>query len=485
MRVQLILSTKYWQKVGLTDEFLAERLGQLEGWIYTYLLPPFDGTGGIGGPVATYWASSPYAIGPYVMNSYGIIRGLCARAADGPDARARAEKFALFYLRIQDPTSGLFISSWGETPFIPLGLVQQASVVAALWDLHRVWPNNEVAKIAERGWKACIRHPTMKRLWNVYNQALRACEALILRAWAWGDSYPLKQDRQILQRVGRMILSAQWPDDGSIVAGAIPQSASDDRIIMPYQGKCLYPLILLGEVLQAPQYIEAARKLADFILRIMDVEQEYLLPGSFLPKGRRLRTARWFYRGRYIWPWMEPVLQQYRRWQIADWYFNPRPRWIARGFDTARGLFYLGQVLDEERYKLAAIRMVREALRYQSPIGGIRNTLGFFGRDPQEIGGLVWQDALPIPRWNSYAIQFLHELLSGTPLRSPIVPSTDAYDEVKLAYGCTLFETADEVKLTDASGKQIWMIRKGFRWGRPFKPALDWNEGAAVNNEYR
>ncbi len=154
----------------------------IEGWISTYFLPPFDGSGGIGGPIATYWASSPYMSGPYVMNSYGLIRGLCARAGDDEsgEARLRAENLASYYLRSQDPTTGIVVCCGGEKPFEGNGLIQQASVVAALWDLHRVWPNPEVDQVAQKCWQACLRHPLMRFHWTVHNQALRATEALML-----------------------------------------------------------------------------------------------------------------------------------------------------------------------------------------------------------------------------------------------------------------------------------------------------------------
>ena len=137
----------------------------IEGWMSTYCLPPFDGSGGIGGPIATYWTSSPYMAGPYVMNSYGLIRGLCSRARDtnAEAARLRAEQLALFYLRSQDPTSGFVVCCWGEEPFRGNGLVQQASVAAALWDLHSNWPDPDVARAAQRCWEACLTHPNMPR----------------------------------------------------------------------------------------------------------------------------------------------------------------------------------------------------------------------------------------------------------------------------------------------------------------------------------
>jgi|GEM_PF-2551429 len=454
-------------------------VARVEGWLATYMLPPFDGSNGIGGPIATYWASSPYMAGPYVMNSYGVIRGLCSRAGDenAEEARARAEKLALYYLRSQDPTTGLFVCSWGETPFVRLGLVQQASVVAALWDLHRVWPNKELAEAAEKGWRACLQHPATRNGWTVHNQALRACEALILKIWARGDARPLPDERALLQRIGQQVVKAQWPDS-SAVAGALSQSLSDDRVIMPYQGKCLTPLVMLAEILEDSLYLEVALRLARFILSAM--AHSRLLPGEYIPQGRGVKQTRRFYSLRHILPKVEPWLRQYRRQNISGWRFNPWPKWIARGLDTARGLYHLGRAVGEELYTQAAIEMVREVLRYQSPLGGLRNTLGFFGEDPEVLGGLVWQDVVPIPRWNSYAVQFLHELAVGTRVLPPAQLNQDSRDEVELVGGKVLVETIKELCLLGPDGREIWRLNKGKRWARPFRLVSEWDERAAA-----
>ncbi len=420
--------------------------------------------------------------GPYVMNSYGMIRGLCARAGDenAGDSRRRAENLALYYLRCQDRTTGKFECCWGETPFSGNGLIQQASAVAALWDLHRIWPQAELAGAARQCWQNCLTSPSMRFHWTVHNQALRACEALILGIRARGDSRPDPAEKALLQMVGRRVSEAQWGNE-TPVAGAISQSLSHDDFIMPYQGKCLNPLVMLAELLEAPVYLEVAQRLADFILQNLTAGGEGpLLSGQYVAQGPGLRRGRRLYRARHLWSGLEPVLRRYRRQQITHWQFGTRPRWIARGLDTARGLDHLGKALGEERYREAAEAMVQEALHYQTPLGGLRNTLGFFGEDPQEGEGRVWQDAAAIPRWNSYAVQFLHELASGTPVIPPILPGQNEWDEVPLKNNLTLRETGEELSLTDREAKVVWTLRKGQRWGRPFRPVSRWDEGAVA-----
>jgi hypothetical protein len=456
----------------------------IEGWMSTYFLPPFDGSGGIGGPIATYWASSPYMAGPYVMNSYGVIRGLCARGGDANagDIRLRAEMLALYYVRCQDPTTGLFICSWGEDPFSGYGLVQQASVVAALWDLHRLWPDKDVEKAARLGWKACFTCPALHHIWNVNNQILRCGEAVILGVRARGDSKPAGEEKALLERIGHQVAQSQWGED-SPVNGAISQALSNDDIILPYQGKCLTPLVMLAESLGDPLYLEVARRLADFIVKNLRSAGMPLISGQHRAEGAMLSQARRIYKLRRLIPFAEPSLRKYRKKKTTHWHYNPWPKWIARGLDTARGLFHLGQALGEEIFTRAALEMVRESLKYLTPLGGMRNTLGFWREDPENMGGMAWQDAVAIPRWNSYAIQFFHELASGTPVLPPRLPEVNQRDEVELAGDVKLIETREELRLVTPENDILWQLRKGHRWGRPFRQVPKWNEGGVATGQ--
>jgi len=454
---------------------------QVEGWMTTYDMPPFDGSGGIGGPLATFWASSPYVAGPYLMNAYGMIRGLCARAKDDPTsaARLRVENLCLYYLRSQDPTSGVFICATGEDPLSGYGLVQQLSVVAALWEVHRLWPHRDLARAADRCWQACVHDPGQNYLWTVANQALRGCEALILGIQARGEANPTPGERTFLDSVGRTVRESQWPSH-SPLGGAISQALHNDYIIMPYQGKCLTPLVMMAQALRDERYLDMARRLADFIHTNMAGGGPGLIKGQYPPRFKDPEKVRWLYRSRYLFPFLERSLRTYRRSNLTGWQHNPWPQWIARGFDTARGFYHLGRALQDSHYVEIGLGMVREAMNFQSPLGGFRNTLGFFGEDPDQSGGWVWQDATPIPRWNSYAVQFLHELAAGENYLEPIKPSPGTRDRVRLADGRVLLETDTELSLIDAEARPIWKLRKGFRWGKPFRPIAQWNEGAVV-----
>jgi hypothetical protein len=256
---------------------------------------------------------------------------------------------------------------------------------------------------------------------------------------------------------------------------------------MPYQGKCLNPLIMLAKFLDEPIYLDIARRLADFIGRNMDttgVDGPWLC-GKYAGEGDDLAKARGLYRFRRLFPFLEPNLRRLRQQKIERWQLNPWPRWVARGLDTARGLFHLGQTLGEPHYRNLALAMVQKALKFQTPLGGLRNTVGFFGESPHDIGGLVWQDAAAMPRWNSYAVQFMHELAVGTPVLQPVRLSEDSQDMVALAGNETLTETVHELRMVDGHGEVVWRLHKGHRWGRPFRPMSQWNEGGSFSGRCR
>ena len=298
---------------------------------------------------------------------------------------------------------------------------------------------------------------------------------------ARGDTKPNPKERALLRGVGRQVAQAQWPDDAPM-AGAIPQSLSDDGLIMPYQGKCLNPLLMLAKFLDDPLYLDMARRLADFIGRNMEAAggDGPLLCGKYSGKGDGVARAQRLYRFRRLFPFLEPSLRRLRQNRIQHWGLNPWPQWVARGLDTARGLYHLGQDLQESRYSSLALAMVEKALQFQTPLGGLRNTVGFFGENPADLGGLVWQDAAAIPRWNSYAVQFLHELSVGTPIIEPIIPDPALRDEVALASNSHLCETVQELRLMGPT-EELWRIRKGYRWGRPVRPIFQWCEGGSAD----
>jgi hypothetical protein len=318
----------------------------------------------------------------------------------------------------------------------------------------------------------------------VHNQALRSCEALILGIYARGETKPREEEKILLERVGNQVAKAQWAEP-SHLAGAVSQACWDDNFIMPYQGKCLNPLIMLAEILDNSLYLTVAKRLADFLLKnITSGEDNPFIKGQYIAKGKRLPIYKKIYSLHRFSPFLESWLRRFRQRGIEQWQHNPWPQWLARGFDTARGLYNLGKVLKEEQYCRAALAMVEASLRYQSPLGGLRNTIGFFGEDPALQQGLSWQDVAPITRWNSYAVQFLHELAVGSPVLPPAKPEPDCQDIVRLANELTFIETPREVRLVAADQRPLWQVRKGNRWGRPFK-GVQKGEGAAAVGRLR
>jgi len=455
-------------------ETLAVGLSRLEGWLSTYYCYPGDGRGGIGGPIATYWASSAYTAGPQIMNVYGVVRGLCCRAGDvgGEAALRRAASLVDYLLQIQDSSTGLFICSGGETPFTPPGLIHQASAVAALWHYAIITGEPEVIAAANRGWQACVTQRSLQSSWIVINQALRACTAAILGMQA--DAITEVEARAIVTRVVTIAADMQYKDEA--VAGAIPQSKADDSIIMPYQGKCLEPLVQVFLSFGDERALQTAIRLADFVVAHGEPGTG-LVRGALLPEGKLLAQGRCAYRLRLVAPFAERPLRSLRQRMIKAWRAVHWPIWIARSADTARGLWKLARVTGNDVYLRTAHSMLDAMLACQTLLGGIRNSRGFFGTDPAQDGP-SWQDVAPIPRWNAYLVHWLHELLQGTSVRDPELPAEDARDEVALAEDATLVETKSSLTLLRPDSSVAWSLRKGHRWGWPFRQVQEWDEGS-------
>lgn len=453
----------------------------IERWLKTYALPPFDGSGGIGGPVATFWASSPYYVGPYVMNIYGIITGYCKRKNDDNFEKIHfmLQKFGEFYIKIQDPTTGMFISSWGEDPFIPAGLIQQSSVIIALYNLYITTSSPEFLQSADLGLKACLENPFLKKLRSVSNQALRFCEALLLNEKIYGHNKYKSLVRKIINQIKKIQLVK--PD---FLKGAIPQSIFNPQIILPYQGKCLYPLVKIWEAYNSEDALDISINLGNFILKTLEIIYEktghYFIGGVYIPQRRYDKLIDCFLKIRKIIPSLSVQLHNIKVLTIKDWIFNIYPLWIARSADTARGLYWLGKATQEKKYIVSAFRLLNEILKFRSPLGGIRNTIGFYGFLPKQSIAFVWQDLLPIPRWNNYVIQFLHELAVGKPIVILEDLNEDLKDEFYTINNEKIIEDKFSVRCIDNTHNTKWIIKKGKRWGLPFREVKDWDElGAA------
>ncbi|MCM8807630.1 MAG: hypothetical protein NC926_06785 [Candidatus Omnitrophica bacterium] len=453
----------------------------IERWLKTYLLPPFDGSGGVGGPVATLWASSPYYVGPYVMNVYGSLMGLIKRKNDKnfKEIYPMLEKFGEFYIRIQEPTTGIFISNWGEDPFIPAGLVQQSSVVVALYNLYMTNNLPEFIKSADLGLKACLENPFFKSLRNVINQALRFCEALLLNQEIYDHSKYKSLLREIIQQIKKLQFTE--PD---LLKGALPQSLFNPQIILVYQGKCLYPLVKIWATYRMEDAIDIAVKLGNFILNTLEMIYKktgyYLVGGIYIPQRRFSKLIDYFSKIRKVFPFLSISLNRLKVLSIKDWIFNIYPIWIARSADTARGVYWLGKVTGEKKYIDSAFKILNDILKFKSPLGGIRNTIGFYGFLPSQKNPFVWQDLLPIPRWNNYVLQFLNELSVGKPIVILEDLSENINDEFYTINNEKIVEDKFSVKCVNNNQRLNWIIKKAKRWGLPFRHVEDWDElGAA------
>jgi len=453
-------------------EKLEKSLQRLEGWYSTWFTNNDNGRSGVGGLIATLWGSSWYACIPHIMNIVGVIRGLCYRANDknGEHAVNRASNLIEFLLRCQDPTTGIFSAGWGDIPFKKTGLIHQTSAVAALWSFFKVTQDPEVRECAEKATKRLDKCDS----WNVINQVLRHLETIILMC----ESLDLSKNnryKKYLEEKGKWILSLQFKDRE--IKGAFPQALSGETVFSCYQGKCLKPLISLGTFLGDDAYIDSAIRLGEFIKQklLVRTDQGLLLNYGFEPSGSNLKLWRKIYKLRRVLPFIEKWVKKARIRAIDTWQFSQYPMWIARSADTALGFYKLYEVTNDSQWLGISLDMINAILSYQTPLGGIRNTLGFWGI--YENDNLVWQDVAPITRWNAYVIELLHYLLKGRKVLMPIRPSEDLKDRVRLMGNQIYEETVLRVSLRDSNNRILWTVNKKSRWGRPRIPYMKWDEG--------
>lgn len=456
---------------GIPYDLLEEVLGKLEGWYESWHIRNSDGSEGVGGLVATLWNSSWYTCLPHVLNVTAVVRGLCHRAGDksGQTTMQRAAALVKFLMNSQDPVSGYFVPAWGDIPYRSTGLIHQTMAAAALWDFYGVAGDEDVKQAATKAYKVLDKCAG----WNVVNQVLRHLETTILMLQVLDESDDEKS-RRYLQDTGKRILSLQFHEGK--MKGAYPQGWACDNIYSCYQGKCLSPLINIGQFLGQEIYIASAIELADFIERELLVETEFgpLLGYGFNPAGVHTRKWQKAYKLRKVFSFTEKILRHQRILSIDDWQYYKYPVWVARSADTAFGLFLLYEATEDKRWLSLAVRMTHAIVAFQTPLGGIRNTMGFFGGEKNT----VWQDIASVTRWNAYVIHLFHYLLKGRKVKGPCKPASDSLDEVILKDGKIYVETMSEVFLKDHQNTLFWKVRKGHHWGRPRIPYKDWDEGA-------
>lgn len=456
----------------LEYEVLEKSLSRLEGWYSTWFTNNDDGKSGVGGLIATLWGSSWYACVPHILNVVGTIRGLCYRFDDenGDRALNRAAKLIEFLLKCQDPTTGFFTAGWGDIPYKKTGLIHQTFAIAALWSFFKVTQDTEVRKCAERATKIldkCIS-------WNVINQVLRNLETIIIMCESL-DLSKNNEHKKYLGKKGKWILSLQFKDGE--MKGAFPQALSDETVFSCYQGKCLIPLVSLGTFLSDDTYIDSAIRLGKFIKQklLIRTDQGLLLNYGFEPSGNNLKLWRKLYKMRRLFAFTEKWLRKGRLSAIDTWRFSKYPVWIARSADTALGFYKLYEVTNDSEWYNISLNIIKAILAHQTPLGGIRDTQGFFGKF--ENNNLVWQDVAPITRWNAYVIQLLHYLLRGKKVCAPIMPSENSVDKVLLSNNQIYEETTSTVSLKDGNNRILWTVNKSSRWGRPRIPYMEWDEG--------
>jgi len=451
-------------------------LQRIENWFYTYAYSPYDGSNGFGGPIATYWSSSNIKIGPYPLTSCGLIRGLNNRknSPNSDIAKKRIEPLLEFFLKTQDKTSGIYYSGWGEDGFTQPGLIQQSSILSAIYEYLLTWgEDRELIQSANLGWNACFQFSTLNRGFKISNQALRFCEATIFKSLVLDNNPEKEKTLKIATDIAKSIIENQFSNHQFL--GAFPQGKWNHSIIFPYQGKCISPLIEIYKATKNEFILDSAIKLIDYIIKHSSENDDYfLINGSIIPKLNK--SNNYLLKFRHIFPFFEEKLHKLYKESIFEWSSYQYPYWIARSADTTNGIYQAGKVLGSSKFLNFSHQMVNEILKYQTEIGGIQNTIGFFGYASSLP---FWQDVLPIPRWNSYVIQLLNQIVSSEPVKSPEEIKEKSLN-IKIVDG-ELFEDKEKVVLYLDNGKIKWSYVKNKRWGVNNHMIEKWDEKAFAN----
>ena len=388
-----------------TTTTVANTLGRLLGYLRTWQNP--DGL--FGGTIATWWNSTLETAVPHPMNHFPMILGFLElhrggvrlggeTGVGGGDWLAEARRVGDGLVASILP-DGMLRNAWGDIPRRRTGTVHFAAPALALAELHADSREDRHLDGARRLLKTIETRWMMGRINydGVANQGLKWCEAMLAYARETGE-------RQYFDHavwLARKTLDLQIRHGPC--AGAIYQSRGDQHLISVYQGKCLAPLVRLYEATDDATFLDAAERLAKFLLERQapqGVFINYLEPQGTLYWLTCQAFVRFDYR---IFRRRVPM---YRLWQplIRGWHEIPYPSFIARAGDSLRGLWLLSKHKPE--FGEAALRLTERLLAYQLPHGGIPNTVGYYG----DAGREDWQDVCCPTRWNVYAFLLLATL---------------------------------------------------------------------------
>jgi hypothetical protein len=430
---------------------IGEALLRLSGYLSTWQ----NSEGLYGGLIATWWSSTLETAVAHPMNQYPIILGFLELHKTGVGnmdwlTKARQAGDGLLSLVESD---GSLKNSWGDIPGKTTGTVIFAGPALALSQLYLASGEDKYLKGAGKLLDYIDRNFSVmgRNFDGVTNQAFKWCEAMISYRRAAGDERFLKRANAL----GRVYLPEQIKKGP--MAGAFYQGRSDDRLITVYVGKCITPLIRLYQETGSAQFLDAAVKASQYILR-QESERGIFL-NYHMPSGRCYQLAGRIPRFDYLIFRRRGAVHRLWHLFISGWRRVEYPSFIARSGDTLRGVWLTSAYAPGLRPE--ATRLVERFLGYQYQNGGFPNTVGFFTDSLRPH----WQDVCCPIRWNAYAFLLLSTLcaeIDVCPPSSPGAAPERSSSEVSftLDQDYLFTETREAVELRSPRGEVIALIRK-------------------------
>lgn len=429
----------------MDNAMLAQSLANLDAW-----LESMRQAGGYGGPVIHIWRSNLLYCGPMLDWRYeGIILGyLELHRKTGNNRWLERAKQAGHDLVSGQYSCGQFKNSSFERGPLPGGTPHEASVDIALLSLARL-----LEEKGDPSWQIFhekavknIEGYLLKHLWTgkyfknlpdddfwVANKSATIIEAL-LRYHDFLSTEDTKYADKIMKIVAlaaESILRLQHPN------GGIAQSSVRGDAHTLYTARCTWPLLLLHTVTLRPEYREAARKAADFLVSLS------------CPEGG-------FYQ------------VQYKNGETGKY-----PVWVAGCGDILYGLSQLAGKND------GLVETNSEwMLSHQDVCGGIRVSQGFGFWAGNRGGGRHpdFGDVLHVCGWNDKAFRFLAtQLPEGQKIPEPATQPC----QIECMFGNTkaiYLEDDQKISVQAIKSKKIL-----YHWGKSEK----WARLAKYPESYR
>jgi hypothetical protein len=416
----------------MDPQSLSKALNLLDAWLET-----MRNGQGYGGPVAHWWQSCLLYSGPMMDWRYeGIVCGYLHlyRAAAHPAWLERALAAGHDLVRAQLPTGRFWNSSFEVGP-IEGGTPHEAAADIALLELARLlraqgdprWEG--FFRSAERNLRQyhldCLWDGTAFRdqEWNrtrVPNKNATILEALLLYEELGGS----KVEKYIMG-AAETILANQVQVAGLRQGATVHAGTGPHRLAIGiYTARCAAALVRLYERDPKEQYIESARAMLAFLLRLITEE------------GTRFG----------VYP--------DQRWINC-------PTWVSASGDVLRALIALQPYADVP--EAAVERLAGLLLASQTPAGGIPTArgLGRKGLAGRGKGLPDFRDVLPVAGWCDKAFRALAMLAGPEAVFTGISPQEASLDCRWKGRECRFHEDAREMELVDARrGEVIYAWRK-------------------------